>query len=89
MIGLNEEDIILIKNLCYFKGCGTVIPINESAAKGWKKHTLNDFICCEPNVNLHYVFSKNMIEHSEVYHLNFANVIVLMATGTLVCSSDN
>ena len=41
---LSEEDRILIKNLCYFKGYGAMRLICEFPAKGWKKTTVNDFL---------------------------------------------
>ena len=41
---LSEEDSILIKNLCYFKGYGVKRLISEFPAKSWKKTTVNDFL---------------------------------------------
>ena len=41
---LSEEDPILIKNLYYFKGCGTKRLINEFHVEGSKKTTVNDFL---------------------------------------------
>ena len=43
---LSEENCILIKNLCYFKGYGAKRLISEFLAKGWKKTTVNDFLKC-------------------------------------------
>jgi len=41
---LSIEDRMLVKNLYFAKGYGAVRLINEFAAKGWKKNTLNDFV---------------------------------------------
>ena len=41
---LSEENRILIKNLCYFKGYDAKRLISEFSAKGWKKTTVNDFL---------------------------------------------
>ena len=43
---LSEEDLILIKNLYYFKSYGAKRLISEFLAKGWKKTIVNDFLKC-------------------------------------------
>ena len=74
--------------LYYFKGYGTLRLI---PAKGWNKNTLSYFIRRLKQTRLitRKPVTKNIIERSEVFHLNFADITVVTIKDKLVPRIDS